>query len=106
VQSTRNGETTEFVKKGSLKPIVIKAEDRGRRKYITRISGMETFCILPEELAAILKKEFSASVSIDDLPGKHDHGKELSIQGHVVIQLADLLRKNMGVPAKFIDAQN
>jgi translation initiation factor 2D len=106
VQSTRNGETTEFVKKGSLKPIVIKAEDRGRRKYITRISGIETFCISPEELAAISKKEFSASVSIDDMPGKHDHGKELSIQGHVVIQLADLLRKNMGVPAKFIDAQN
>jgi len=106
VRSTCDGETKEYVKKGGIKPIVIKAEDRGRRKYITRISGLETYCISPDDFAAIAKKEFSASVSIDDLPGKQEHGKELSIQGHVVIQLADLLRTKMGVPAKFIDAQN
>ena len=106
VRSTCDGETKEYVKKGGIKPIAIKAEDRGRRKYITRISGLETYCISPDDFAAIAKKEFSASVSIDDLPGKQEHGKELAIQGHVVIQLADLLRTKMGVPAKFIDAQN
>ncbi|CAL50008.1 Pseudouridine synthase/archaeosine transglycosylase [Ostreococcus tauri] len=106
VRSTRDGETLEYVKKGSIKPIHIKAEDRGRRKYITRVSGLESFCISPEDFSLVLKREFSAAVSIEDLPGKQEHGKELSIQGHVVIQLCDLLRVKLGVPAKYIDAQN
>lgn len=106
VRMHRNGETLEYVKKGSIRPVVIKAEDRGRRKYITKVSGIETFCIKPDEFADVLKKQFSASVSVDDLPGKQETGKELSIQGHVVMQLAELLQKNMGVPSKYIDAQN
>lgn len=106
VHSTRDGETVEYVKKGGIKPIIIKAEDRGRRKYITRVVGLESFCISPDEFAVVLKREFSCAVSIDDVPGKQEHGKELSIQGHVVMQLADLLRTKIGVPAKYIDAQN
>lgn len=65
---SRGGESA--VRKGSLKTIQIMTERRQGNKKVTKLSGLETFLMDPEVLAAELQKKFACSTSVTELPGR------------------------------------
>ncbi|CAD7700468.1 unnamed protein product [Ostreobium quekettii] len=98
---TRQG--TQVVKKGAVPKIKISEAKRMGNKRVTRVAGIETFLITPEDVAAECQKKFACSTSIDDLPGKGPRGKEVTVQGHVVDELAAYLLKEKGVPKRYVE---
>ncbi|KAK1436649.1 hypothetical protein QVD17_02431 [Tagetes erecta] len=98
-QVTRGKETA--VRKGSLKPMQIMTERRQGNKKVTKLSGMESFLIDAEPLAAELQKKFACSTSVTELPGKKGH--EVLVQGGVIDVLARYLVEQYGIPKKYIE---
>lgn len=64
---TRGSETA--VRKGALKPIQIMTERRQGNKKVTKVSGLESFLIDADALAAELQKKFACSTTVGELPG-------------------------------------
>jgi translation initiation factor 1 (eIF-1/SUI1) len=64
VRVERPGGAQETILKRNLHPIHISAEDRGSRKFITKISGLEDFCIDPAEFSSTCQKAFSSSAAV------------------------------------------
>lgn len=97
----------EVLKKGAMKNIFIQVEDRHTgRKFITRISQLESFGLDPDEFGKALQHKFKTNASVQKLPGKNETGKEISIQGNVLNELKDFLTLECGIPEQFIDMES
>ncbi|KAL6047473.1 Eukaryotic translation initiation factor 2D [Balamuthia mandrillaris] len=94
------------VRKGPVKPIHIHTEQRQGRKVMTCISGLETFFIPPDQLCKALSKQFAASGTVTELPGKKTPtaapNKEVQVQGSWIKQAAQHLMDNHQIPKKYI----
>ncbi len=94
----------EVFQKGSIKNIRITAEDRhAGRKHVTRVVGVEAFAIEPEELASRIQKAYNTSASSAVLPGKHETAKEVAAQGNLLMEVAEMLRKQYGIPEGYLE---
>ncbi|XP_028799185.1 eukaryotic translation initiation factor 2D-like [Neltuma alba] len=96
---TRGSE--QVVRKGAIKTIQIVTERRQGNKKVTKLTGMETFLIDAEALAAELQKKFACSTTVAELPGKK--GNEVLVQGGVIDDLARHLIEQYGVPKRLIE---
>ncbi|PIA55252.1 hypothetical protein AQUCO_00800166v1 [Aquilegia coerulea] len=96
---TRGNET--IVRKGAVKTVQIMTERRQGNKKMTRVSGLESFLIDPEALAAELQKKFACSTTVAELPGKKGH--EVLVQGGVIEDLGRHLVENYGVLKRYIE---
>lgn len=100
-------ERKETILKRNLHPIRVLAEDRhAGRKFITKVSGLEDFCIDPKDFSSTLQRAFSTSCALEKLPGKQETGMEISIQGNVLKELVGILRNDWGIPDKFIEVED
>lgn len=53
------GTVVQTVQKGEVKAIQVAMEDRqGGRKHLTRVWGLESFAVDPDELAGVLQRKF------------------------------------------------
>jgi len=102
-ETSRDGETE--IKKGAVKPVQISVENRQGRKFLTRLSGLEDFCISPDKLAQELKISCAASTSVQQLPAK-GAGKEILIQGNVVSEVGEMLITQYQVSKKYIETKD
>ena len=94
----------EVFQKGSIKNIRITAEDRhAGRKHVTRVVGVEAFAIEPEELGSRIQKAYNTSCSVALLPGKHETAKEVAAQGNLLAEVAEMLRKQYGIPEGYLE---
>ena len=109
VVRTFGAQREESLRKGRLEPILVTAEDRHKgRKFTTKVTGLEAFGIVPNSLASDLKSKLSmgASVGKDLAKSKHDDSMEVALQGNVINEVVDFLRKEYGVPTKHIKTQS
>lgn len=90
------------VRKGVLKSVQILTERRQGNKKVTRVSGMESFLVDADVLAAELQKKFACSTSVAELPGKKSQN-EVLIQGGVLEDLAKHLVQHYGIPKRHIE---
>ncbi|QPG75516.1 hypothetical protein FOA43_002871 [Brettanomyces nanus] len=96
-----NGRTSKM-KKGSPPKITVLIEQvRGRRKIMTRISGLEKYYIQPEELASVLKVKCSGSATIGEKPVTGL--AEVSVQGSHEKAVEEILVKQYGLKSSWID---
>lgn len=94
----------EVVKAGEIKPIQISTADRGGRKHVTSVVGVESFALDAEELAGLLQRKLAAACSVQALPGKDNKGKEkLLVQGEVGKKVSSFLQEVFGVPSALIN---
>lgn len=97
------GPPLEQISKGQVKNISIQTEDRqGGRKHVTKIAHVEAFGLNPEELGGILQRKFQTSSSVQKLPGKNEAGKEISLQGDLLQEVAAFLAASYGIHAQYI----
>ncbi|GJQ10986.1 hypothetical protein GpartN1_g2777.t1 [Galdieria partita] len=95
-----------IIRKGAVKPIGIVIEDRqGGRKHVTRIQGIETFGIEPEDFAQKAQIAFACASSVHPLPGKQNHSVEVQCQGNVASDVIKWLQK-FGIPLNWIQIQD
>merc|ERR1719456_2156229 len=80
------------VRKGGLPKIEIHLTRKGGHN-LTRVVGLETYCVKPEALAQDLKKHLNCTTSVEDLPGKDAKDKMMQTQGHVQNELIEYLGK-------------
>ena len=52
-----------LVHKGAARPIEITMEQRGGHKSVTRIAGLETFGVVPEQFAREMQKKLATSAT-------------------------------------------
>ncbi|XP_078428509.1 eukaryotic translation initiation factor SUI1 family protein isoform X2 [Wolffia australiana] len=97
---TRGPDTA--VRKGPARPVQIISERRQGNKKVTRFSGLETFLIDADTVAAELQKKFACSTSVTELPGKKGQS-EVLVQGGVIEDLARHLVEHYGIPKRFIE---
>jgi len=95
-----NGETE--IRKGEIKSVQILVEQRQGKKHVTRVSGLETFGIVPSALSSEFSKLFAASTTIQQLPGKNA-GEEILVQGNVLKGVSDYLTDKLCIPKKYIE---
>ena len=93
----------QLVKKGAVPNLRLSEEKRMGNKRVTRVTGMETFLVAPEDVAAECQKKFACSTTIDDLPGKGNRGKEVTVQGHVAEEMASYFVQGKKIPKKYIE---
>ncbi|EFJ36653.1 hypothetical protein SELMODRAFT_77083 [Selaginella moellendorffii] len=98
---TRDGKSV--VRKGALRCAQIITERRQGNKKVTRVSGLESFLVDPDALAAELQKKFACSTSLAEVPGKFKGEKEILVQGGVIENLGKHLVQQYGIPKKFIE---
>ncbi|CAA6675633.1 unnamed protein product [Spirodela intermedia] len=80
----------------------IMTEWRQGNKKVTRLSGLETFLLDADALAAELQKKFACSTTVSELPGKKGQN-EVLVQGGVIEDLARHLVDHYGIPKRFIE---
>ncbi|CAA6673188.1 unnamed protein product [Spirodela intermedia] len=97
---TRGAEST--VRKGAVRAVQIMTEWRQGNKKVTRLSGLETFLLDADALAAELQKKFACSTTVSELPGKKGQN-EVLVQGGVIEDLARHLVDHYGIPKRFIE---
>jgi translation initiation factor 2D len=105
-RSVAAGGVQETILKRNLHPIRVQAEDRASRKFVTKVSGLEDFCIDPADFSSTLQRVFSTSAAVQRLPGKQETGMEIHIQGNVLKELVAMLRQDWGIPDKYIEVEN
>lgn len=71
----------------------------------TTVSGLETFRVDPDELARYGKKLFNCTASVAELPGKHNHDKEVTLQGHCLRELHEHLIRVYKIPKEHIEVK-
>ncbi|KAJ3012628.1 UNVERIFIED_CONTAM: hypothetical protein HDU68_001100 [Siphonaria sp. JEL0065] len=88
------------LRKGSCKPIQLIIEKRAGRKLVTRILGLESFLIDPDQLASDLKVPCASSTSVSVVGGGGVSGKavahEVLVQGSKVQEVCVFLRDRFG----------
>ncbi|GBG70581.1 hypothetical protein CBR_g6708 [Chara braunii] len=100
---TRDG--VSVVRKGALRPVQIFTEKRQGNKKMTRMSGVESFLVDAEALAAELQKRFACSTSAAELAGKKGQF-EVLVQGGVLEELAHHMITHYGIPKKHIEVMD
>ena len=104
VVCVENGSQVEVVRKGAIKNIHVLAEDRhAGRKFITRVTQLESFAIDPQDFATTLQRLFKCSSTVQKLPGKFETGKEVSFQGNLLQDICKYLEFECGIHPKFIE---
>ena len=99
-----SGTQDEVIRKGAIKNIHVLAEDRhAGRKFITRVTHLESFAIDPQEFAGNLQRTFKCSSTVQKLPGKNETGKEVSLQGNLLQEICTYLECECGIHPKFIE---
>merc|ERR550514_1901490 len=93
------------VRKGGLPKIEMHLTRKGGHN-ITRVVGLETYCIQPEALAQELKRLLNCTTSVEELPGNKIKDKMMQTQGHVQTEVIDYLKKVYNVNKKFVDVKN
>ena len=94
----------EVVKKGKIKHIHVTTEDRhAGRKWITKVSQLESFGIDPQDFGTTLQRKYKCSSTCTKLPGKHETGKEVSFQGNLMDDICEYLEVECGIRPQFID---
>ena len=97
----------EVVKKGRIKNILVSAEDRhAGRKYVTKVTQLESFSIDPAEFGNTLQRKYKCSSTVQKLPGKNETGKEVSFQGNLLDEICAYLEHDCGIHPKFIERQS
>lgn len=92
--------------KGKVPSINIDVENvRSRRKYVTRISGVEKFFVDVEKLADILKVKCSSSSTITEAKDPKD-GRIVNIQGSQDSEVIKVLNKYWGIPVSVFVVKN
>jgi translation initiation factor 2D len=93
-----------LVKKGDVRPVGISLEQRhGGRKHLTNISHLEKFGIDPERFSESCQKKFSASSSLQPLPGKQDSGLfQVQVQGEFAKEVREWLMVEYGLSKNHI----
>ena len=87
----------QVVRKGQ--PMVhVSVQKRQGAKKVTVVEGLESFLLDPAETAAECRQLFASSATVNELPGKHNPGCEVVVQGAVVEKLAAHLAAAHGVP--------
>ncbi|KAJ7541784.1 hypothetical protein O6H91_10G076500 [Diphasiastrum complanatum] len=94
--------TESILRKGALRSVQIVTERRQGNKKVTRVSGLESFLVDAELLAAELQKKFACSTSVTELPGKRGQ-YEVLVQGGVLEDLGRHLVQHYSIPKKFIE---
>ena len=70
--------------------MTVEVKERGKRKHVTTVSGLEAYGVKLKEAASALGKRFGAGASV----GKSATGAaEIDVQGDVAADIADALRK-------------
>jgi len=94
----------EVVKKGKIKNIHVTAEDRhAGRKFITKVSQLESFSIDPADFGNTLQRKYKCSSTVTKLPGKNETGKEVSFQGNLLEEICKYLETDCGIHPKYIE---
>jgi translation initiation factor 2D len=91
------------IRKGAVQCAQIVVEQRQARKFVTKVSGLETFAISPEEVAHNLQKKFAAATTINQLPAK-GAGVEVQVQGNFLSDLEEYLIAQYSIPRKYVEA--
>lgn len=78
----------------------------GKSTFVTYVCGLEDFAIEPETFAQTAQRKFSASTSVSKLPGKNEVGVEIGIQGNVLRELLTVLKRDWGIPGKFLEVED
>jgi len=103
-------------KPGFPPKIEIAADKRQGNKFMTHVTGLETYGINPSEFSVTAKRFFAAAVTISSLHGKKAKMKggkakqKVSIQGNMVRDVSKkdvptLLMTHYGIPNQFINAK-
>jgi translation initiation factor 2D len=99
-----DGAQEEVIRKGKIKNIHVLTEDRhAGRKFITRVTHLESFAIDPQEFAGNLQRTFKCSSTVQKLPGKNETGREVSLQGNLLHEICNYLECQCGIHPKFIE---
>eukprot|EP00871_Galdieria_phlegrea_P000533 jgi/Galph1/1480/GphlegSOOS_G160.1 len=94
------------IRKGAVKPVLIIVEDRqGGRKHVTRIQGLETFGLDPEEISQKAQITFACASSVHALPGRQN-ALEVQCQGNLLGELTKLLEDKFNIPSAYIETQD
>ncbi|VEU19666.1 DEKNAAC100124 [Brettanomyces naardenensis] len=101
-RAKEEGESEEKLRKGSPPNICVLIEQvRGRKKVMTRITGLEKYYIEPEELASVLKVRCSGSATINEI--QSSGLAEVSVQGSHERVVQEILVKQYGLKSSWID---
>eukprot|EP00929_Paragymnodinium_shiwhaense_P107021 TRINITY_DN72980_c0_g1_i1.p1 TRINITY_DN72980_c0_g1~~TRINITY_DN72980_c0_g1_i1.p1 ORF type:complete len:592 (-),score=175.50 TRINITY_DN72980_c0_g1_i1:126-1901(-) len=94
----------ETIRKGQAVKIEMALSKKGAHN-VTKVQNLEYYGINPQAIADDLKKKFSCTVNVEDMPGKNAKDKLLQLQGHLHHELAEFLLKQYGITAKFISVK-
>lgn len=86
-------------KKAEAQAIIISVKDRGRRKFVTTVSGLDAFDIKLKDAASQLGKKFGSGASVTK---NATGGQEIDIQGDLTADLPDVIVALFGVPESAI----
>jgi density-regulated protein DRP1 len=79
--------------------VYVELKERGRRKHVTVVSGLDTFGVKLKEAASALGKKFGAGASVT----KSATGlQEIDVQGDVVYDLPEVLAALFDIPEEAI----
>lgn len=80
--------------------VVVTLARRNKRKYVTNVSGLDTFPdVRMKDAAKALGRRFATGSSVST---NASGGKEIVIQGDVLIDIEDVLKSNFAIPAEKI----
>lgn len=91
-------------RKGMPSPVQV-SQEKVKGHNITRVVGLETFGIVPEELAADAKRLFACTTTVTALSGRNSTGKEVQMQGHLADRLFEHIHRDHGVDRKHINVK-
>jgi len=95
------GKKSTAWRKGPPPPVNI-TEVKVKGHNITNVVGLETYGIVPEDLASAAKQAFACTSNVTNLPGKNSAGKEVQLQGHLGARLLEHLHEVYGVERRCI----
>ena len=79
---------TKLAEKLSASKVTIKRIERNKRKYVTTVSGMETFGFELKKVAKDFGKKFATGSSVTKTPSG---GEEITVQGDVSDDILDMI---------------
>jgi translation initiation factor 2D len=94
----------ERLRKGMVPLIRIAVVKRAGNKKMTKINGLEAFCVKPTEVAEDLSKIAAASATTQPSPRGPPGALSVLVQGDCTRQAVELLTTKYRIPGKFIVA--
>jgi density-regulated protein DRP1 len=84
---------------GAKQQVIIEVKERGKRRHVTTVTGLDSFGVKLKEAASALGKKFGAGATVSKSPTGI---QEIDVQGDVAYDLPDLLLQLYDVPKKAI----